>query len=191
MRTFSGDVNTALASGSLAIVQLIGMQFTSGSSIWINLSNWDLTWLGRTYQGAAGVLSLTPIDDKPGEVQGIGIDLFGDTTHIALALDAEAEVQGSICEIRTAIIETVNYTVLDAPVEWAGILDTMSISEDGQKCVIHITAESRAVDLLRGNPWTYNDADQRVVNPTDGSFRFVQDQIDKPVVWPSREYFQR
>jgi hypothetical protein len=45
------------------------------------------------------------------------------------------------------------------------------------------------VDLLSGNPSTYSDADQQAIYPGDRAFEYVVDQSDKPVVWPSREYF--
>ncbi|MEI6600261.1 MAG: hypothetical protein WCN21_07290, partial [Comamonadaceae bacterium] len=70
-----------------------------------------------------------------------------------------------------------------------GTLDTMAIGEDGNQATIRVTAESRAVDLLRGNPWTYSDADQRVVSSTDGAFKYVVDQVDKPVIWPAKAFF--
>lgn len=189
MRTLTAPVLAALASGSVAIVQLVHLGFAV--PIALNLSNWDLTWDGVTYKGAYGLGQISGVTDKPGEVQGITLELFGDAAIVALALDDSDVVQGTPCTIRTAIIETDTYTVLDAPVEWAGTLDTMSIGEDGTSASIRVTAESRAVDLLRGTPWMYADADQKAINPTDGAFAYVIDQIDKPVVWPSRGYFQR
>ena len=33
------------------------------------------------------------------------------------------------------------------------------------------------------------DADQQAIYPGDRAFEYVVDQSDKPVVWPSREYF--
>jgi hypothetical protein len=98
-------------------------------------------------------------------------------------------VQGTPVTIYTAIMDTTTYQILDAPVEWVGTLDTMAIGEDGTAATIAVTAESRAVDLLRGTPQFYSDADQRVINPTDGAFAYVVDQIDKPIVWPAKAFF--
>ena len=190
MKTFAYPVGSALVSGSIAIVQLVHLNFSTGA-IALNTSTWDLVFGGVTYKGAYGLGSISSVTDKPGEIQGLTLELFGDAAHIALALDGSDVVQGTVCTIRTAIIETTDYTVLDAPTEWIGTLDTMSVGEDGKQASIRVTAESRAVDLLRGNPWTYSDADQRIVDANDGSLGYIISQIDKPIVWPTRAYFQK
>ena len=189
MRSLSGAATAAL-SGPVAIVQLVHLGFAT--PIALNLSTWDLTWDGVIYKGAYGLGTISSITDKPGEVQGIVLELAGgDSARISLALDDADIVQGTPCTIRTAIIETTNYTIVDAPIEWVGTLDTMSIGEDGTTANIRVTAESRAVDLLRGNVSFYSDADQTKINPTDRSFKFVVDQIDKPITWPAKTFFYR
>lgn len=190
MKTYSAPVLAALSSSSLAIVQMIANEFSS-TPLYLNTSTWDLTYDGNVYQGAYGLGSISGVTDKPGQVQGLTFDLFGDSSGISLALDASDIVQGTPCTIRTAIIETTDYTVLDAPTEWVGSLDTMTLGEDGQQASIHVTAESRAVDLMRGTPWRYIDEEQKLINATDASFAFVVDQIGKPIVWPTKSYFEK
>jgi hypothetical protein len=128
--------------------------------------SWD-DWAWYFF-GAYGLGAVSDILDKPGEVQGLTFELFGDGAAIALALDDADIVQGTPVTLRTAIIETNTYTILDAPVDWLGTLDTMVIVEDGQQASIRVTAESKAVNLLRGTPQFYNDADQRAINPATG-----------------------
>lgn len=191
MKTLASGVATALASGQIAIVQLVHLAFSSGV-VALNTSTWNIVFGGVTYQGARGLGSISAVTDKPGEVQGITLEVYGDAVNIALALDAADEVQGTVSTIRTAVVDISSesaITVLDAPVEWVGTLDTMSIGEDGQQCSIRVSAESRAVDLLRGTPWMLTNEEQHLVNATDDSFSFVVDQIDKPVVWPSKAFF--
>ena len=191
MKTLAGGVATAFAGGAVAIVQLVHLAFSSGT-VALNTSTWDLVFDGVTYQGAAGLGSISSVTDKPGEVQGLTLEIFGDAANIALALDASDIVQGTACTIRTAVVDLSSesaITVLDAPIEWTGTLDTMSIGEDGQQCSIRVTAESRAVDLLRGTPWMLTNEEQHLVNATDSSFSYIVDQIDKPVVWPAKAFF--
>ncbi len=189
MKTITTAAATALASGSVGIVQLVYLAFAT-TPVALNTSNWDLTFGGITYKGAYGLGSISAIADKPGDTAGLTLELIsGDSGSIALALDDADIVQGTPLTIRTAIIDMDTYQILDAPVEWVGYLDTMSVSEDGQSCSIRVTAESKAVDLLRGNPQMYSDADQRTINASDGFFNFVVDQIDKPIVWPQRGFF--
>ena len=189
MKTLSAPALAALASGHVAIVQLLALEFST-TPIYLNTSNWNLTFDGKTYLGAYGLGSISAVVDKPGEIAGISLELAaGSSAMVALALDDADIVQGTVCTIRTAIIETTNYTIIDAPLEWSGSLDTMSIGEDGTSASIAVSAESKAVDLLRGTPWFYTDEDQKLVNATDRAFKFVVDQIDKPITWPAREFY--
>jgi hypothetical protein len=191
VKTYSAPVLAALAAGDVVVVQLVELQFPSGT-VALNTSNWNLVWGGVTYLGAYGLGSVSPIKDSPGEIQGISFTLSGgDSTSIALALDASAEVQGTPAIIRTAILDTNSFQILDAPIDWAGTLDTMSIEEDNNQATISATAESAAVDLLRGNLSTYSDADQQALFPGDVAFEYVVSQVDQTVVWPAREYFFR
>lgn len=189
MRSISSGAVTAIASSGVGVVTLVYMAFST-TPIALNTSTWDLVWDGVTYKGAYGLGSISAISDKPGEISGITLEMTtGDSASISLALDDADLVQGTALTIRTAIVDLDTYQILDAPIEWIGTLDTMSIAEDSGQCIIQVTAESKAVDLLRGNPFLYSDADQRTINPSDGSFSFVVDQTDKPIVWPSKSFF--
>jgi hypothetical protein len=189
MKSLSAPTIAALSAGSVAIVQLVHLGFAT--PIALNSSTWDLVWDGVTYKGAHGLGNISAVTDKPGEVQGLQLEMFGDAAVIALALDDADVVQGTACTIRTAIIETGNYTVLDAPIEWTGSLDSMAITEDGEKAIVQVSAESKAVDMLRGTPMFYSDSDQRTVNANDGSFKYVIDQDGRPIVWPARTFFYK
>jgi hypothetical protein len=190
MRTFSGPVTAALASAQVGLVQLV--KITLSSNILLNTSTWNLTWGGDVYIGANGLGTINPISDSSGEVQGLSLELAASSSAIiSLALDAGDQIQGAPIEIRTAIVDFATGTILDAPLEWIGKLDTMGIVEDSLTATVKVTAESRAVDLLRGKPWLYSHQEQLLVNASDNSFKFVIDQIDKPIVWPSKEFFKQ
>lgn len=190
MRSLSAPVLAALAAGQVALVQLVYLDFPGGT-IALNTSTWPLVWDGITYLGAAGLGSVSPIRDSVGgSVQGINIEMAAsDGAMVALALDGAAEVQDAPAIVRTALLDTSNYQILDAPIDFAGRCDVMSISGARGQEMIRLTVESSAVDLLRGNPLTYSDADQQSVYPGDLAFTYVVDQADKPVIWPSREFF--
>jgi hypothetical protein len=172
-------------------VQLIRLDFPS-ATVALNTSNRDLVWSGVTYKGAYGAGTISPIADSPGEVKGLQFELSGvAASSISMALDGTDEWQGCPVAILTAILDPTTYAVLDAQAEWTGLGDTMSISEDGETCAISATAESSAVDLLRGVPLTYTQADQQVFYPSDTAFQYVVEQADQPVVWPARSWFTR
>ncbi|WP_291015022.1 hypothetical protein [Hydrogenophaga sp.] len=189
MRALGGPTLAALAQGSVALVQLIELGFST--PVRLNSSTMSLTYGGHVYQGAAGLGSIGAIEDSPGEVKGLQFTLSGvAASTIAVALDDADEWQGVPVEIRTAILDQ-DYQVVDAPLEWTGTGDTMSIEENGDTAVITATAESSAVDLLRGHPLTTSHEDQQTVSPGDRAFEYVTSQADQPVVWPSREWFMR
>ena len=188
MRSLSGPTIVALSAPAVPMVQLVHLGFAS--PITLNTSNLNLVWDGVTYAGAGAMGAIGQVDDSPGEVKGLNFQLIGvDSSYIALALDDAGVVQGTPVTIRTAILNS-SYVVVDAPIEWTGKLDTMSIEEDGETCTISVSAESSAVDILRGGPLTYSDADQKSLYPGDKAFEFILLQANTPIVWPSKLWFQ-
>jgi hypothetical protein len=164
------------------------MQFP-GLPIALNSSNADFDFGGVTYRGAAGLGAVSPIEDSPGEVKGLQLTLSGvPAEYLSLALDDAAAVQGTPLTIRLAIFSSSGQ-IIDAPIDWAGRLDTMVIEQTGETCSIAVTAESSAVDLLRGTSLTTSDSDQRFLYPGDRAFEYVASQSGQPVVWPTKQLF--
>lgn len=191
MRSFAAPVLAALASSSVGLVQLVRIEFDSGDVL-LNTSNQSIVWDGLTYLGAGELGTVSAVQDQPGEAQGLSLQLAGGSSaYLALALDASDQVQGARVSVRTAIVDTATYTVLDAPLDWVGRADAMSIQEDGDSAVITLAAESNAVDLLRGNAATFSHADQQARHSGDRAFEYVVSQADQPVIWPSREFFYK
>lgn len=188
MRTLDVPVLAALGAPTVPLASLVYLGFAS--PIALNTANVDLVWDGVTYKGAGALGAIGVIEDSPGEIKGLNFQLIGvDSAYIALALDDAAVVQGTPVTVRTAILDST-YTVVDVPGEWTGKLDTMSIEEDGETCIISVSAESSAVDILRGNALTYSDADQKSLYGNDRAFEFVNSQANTPIVWPSKLWFQ-
>jgi hypothetical protein len=192
MRTLSAPLTTALAGGNVVLATLVKMEFPSGT-IALNSSTHALTYNGTVYSGVgSGFGSISAIEDRSGDLPGLQFELAQmDANYISLALDDADEVQGSVISVYTAIIDSTTYAIVDACLDWLGYADTMSIGEDGVTASIALTAESKGIDLLRGSPLMYSDADQQSLAPGDRYFQYVTDQSDKPVVWPTREWFYK
>lgn len=187
MKSLAPDAIAALSGQVLRIVQLVYMQFPT-LPVALNSSAGDLTYAGVTYKGAAGLGSVGPIEDSPGEIKGLQFAMSGvPSDYLALAMDDSSIVQGAPVVIRLAIVGEFG-AVLDAPIDWSGRLDTMSIEEDGETCTIAVTAESSAVDLLRGTPLTYSNVDQQSLYPGDRAFEYVLSQANKPIVWAGKQW---
>lgn len=188
MKALSPAVVTALNASELYLAQLVSMQFPS-VRVALSTSTRDVVFGGVTYRGAAGLGTINQIDDSPGEVKGLQLEISGaPSEYLALALADATVVQGAALVIRQAILSVAGQ-VLDAPIDWVGQLDTMSIEEDGETCTISVTAESSAVDLLRGNALTTSDSDQRFLFPGDLAFQYVIPQQNVPIVWPTKQYY--
>lgn len=191
MRFLGSQTIATLSGAQVALAQLVLLQFSTGA-VALNTSTWDLVWGGVTYKGAYGLGTISAIEDAGGAVKGLNFELSGvSSSSIALALDDSDTVQGTPVTIRTAVIDANTYQVIDAPVEWVGLLDTMTLSEDGANSSISATAESSAVDLLHGYESTYSNATQQTFCPGDKAFEYVVDQADKPVVWPAKSWFYK
>jgi hypothetical protein len=189
MRSVSAALVTAFASGTAVLATLVKIEFPGGT-IALNSTNWTLSHGGTDYLGAAGLGTITPISDHTGELPGVQLSMINvDSSLIAIALDDVDEVQGSLVTISTAIIDSTTYQIVGVETDWVGYADTMPISEDGATASIGLTAESKGVDLLRGNPLTYSDGDQKSLYPADRAFEYVTSQVDRPVIWPKREWF--
>ncbi|ATA54587.1 hypothetical protein CKY39_16250 [Variovorax boronicumulans] len=187
MRTLTPSAVAALSARELNIVRLVRMEFP-GFDVALNSSNQDIVYEGVTYLGAAGLGAISQIDDSPGEIKGMQLEMSGvSIDYLALALADATIVQGTQLTMRLAILDE-NWQVVDAPVDWAGALDTMPIQEDGETCTIAATAESSAVDLLRGTPMTYSNVDQQALYPGDRAFEYLNSQIGKPIVWAGKQW---
>lgn len=163
-----------------------------GDTIALATANRDIRYACVTYRGANGLGSISQIEDSAGEIKGLSFQMsLTSATQMSLALDGADLWQGSTVQIFTVILENTNYTVLDGMLEWAGIGDMFSIEESANGAYFNATAESFAVDLLRGSPMVINQADQLVVDVTDTAFKYVTDQVGKQVIWPTREWFLR
>jgi hypothetical protein len=179
----------AISAPVLGLAALVRMDFPSGT-ILLTSANRDIQASSGLYRGIGALGQIGEVNDSPGEIKGLQFTLSGVRSEfIALALDDAAVVQGTPVTIRNAIFNATTGALVDEPLAWSGRLDTMSIEEDGDTCTIAATAESSAVDLLRGSPLTYSDADQKSIYPDDRAFEYLISQVNVPVVWPDRNYF--
>lgn len=187
MRTLSAPLLTALASASKGLVTLVQMDLTA--TVRMNSSAWTLTWDSQTWLPTAGLGSISPIEDSPGEIKGFSFALSGvSTANLAIALDEP--LQGKAVTVYTAIFDTATSTIIDAVAEWSGRLDTMTIEEQGAAATITASAEHAGIDLLRPRGLKYSNQDQQRLYAGDIFFEYVVDTADREIVWPAASFFR-
>ena len=187
MRTLSAPVLTALAQPTVPLASLSDMALSAPFRV--NTSSWQLTWGGNTYDGMGRAGRIEVIEDSVGELNGLRFQLSGVPSDL-IALALAEPLQGKPISIYTAIFDRNNYQILDAVLEWAGLLDKPDIVEDGDTCTIQCTAEHVGLDLLRPSNVRYSNADQQALFPGDRGFEYVIDQDEKPIIWPARSFFR-
>jgi hypothetical protein len=191
VKSYSSDFLDALAEGEVVLITLVKLEFPSGT-IGLNTSNYTFSYGGTEYRAANGLGQISPVTDGSGDPGGIKLELQTfDSSHVSLALDDEDEVQDSPVEIRTALLDLTTHQFVDAALDWAGYADTMTTSETGDTGSIMVSAESKGVDLLRGNPLVYDDPDQQSLVAGDKYLEYVVSQSDHPIKWPAAEWFYK
>jgi hypothetical protein len=194
MRTLDSATLTALAGGNVGLAQLVEMSL---SYEWrINTSSWNLTWNSLTYLGVQAALGrIDVIDESPGEVKGLRFELPA-VASADRAIALAEPVQGKTVIVRTAIFDASTFAILEAPIEWEGRLDTMSIVQREVNPgtvvpVVQVTAEHIGIDLLRPSGYQYTKQDQLRRYPGDLSFEYVTAQSDQQIVFPAASFFRK
>lgn len=179
-------LTAAQAGTQIAWAQLVEIS-TDDETLRLTTAGWDITWGGFTW--TRGAVTVEPIDDQRGELQGLVISLPAvDESQLALALTADLE--GATLRVYDAMIDPTTGVVADAPLAWSGTLNVPGI-EDGATARISITAEHRGVAALRPKVSRYTEDEQRRLYSGDTSLAFDPATDAGPLVWPAAGFFRQ
>jgi len=189
MRSLTTSASAALSAPVITTAVLVEMMFST--PVRLNNTPFTINHAGADWLGAGALGSVEPLREAAGgEVVGVEFTLSGvPTENLALAL-AESP-RGKACRVYLAVLDSVSGAVLDAPLIFPGVLDTMAIREEGQQGVIAVTAMHLGKHLQRVKSIRYSDADQRRLYPGDSSMRFVVSQSQHQDVWPAASFFRK
>lgn len=193
MRTLSSATLLALASGNVALAQLIELDLDP--PWFVNTTGWELILSGQSYIGMAGAGRIDTVEETPGEIKALKFELPA-ILDAELATAMAGMPQGRGARLYTAVFDPTTYQIIETVLEWAGRLDVPQIAEsedqDGKaSSVIQVTAEHIGIDLLRPSGLLYSNADQERLYPGDRSFEYVIDQSERHIVWPAASYFRK
>ena len=104
----------------------------------------------------------------------------GKKASLATALDED--YQGRTATIWAAPLDSEHRIVSDPVIVFKGRMDTMPITM-GRSGEITVNLESRLVDWERARVRRYNDADQQAEYPGDLGLQFVEQMVEKQLIW--------
>lgn len=189
MSRASVDAGTlaALVAANVKLFVLVELAFDSGRVYLCDLA-FPVVWSGNTYQPTAGIGTVEPVTETDAEARGIAFTLSGvPAANIAAALTEE--VQGREALVRLAIVD--NTTLRVDPTVWRGVMDLMTLDDNGSEPVIRVTAEHQMIAWQQPSGALFSDAEQQARFAGDKAFEYAAQIAEATIVWPSASFFKR
>lgn len=187
-KNISADVLTAKNAASTYVAFLAEFEFASGDVYFTN-SPTTVTWSGKTYIGLGNLTQVEEIKESV-DLQAIGLKfvLSGANTTIANIALAE-HVQGKLAFLYVAFMND-GLIIADPVLEFAGRVDNMVVTETEGSTSIQLAVESRMADWARPNVRRFNQADHQKDYSGDKFFSFLENSVEKEIIWPSKAFFK-
>lgn len=182
------DSNTAaaLAAANVSMFALVELDLDSGRLYLADLP-FTVTWNGNDYLGASGIGTIEPITETDTEARGILLTLSA-VQSAAISTALTEDVQGRECLIRLAIVDGTTLRV--DPCVWRGVMDVMTLEDDGQQPVLRVTAEHQMIAWQQPSGSLFSDAEQQARYSGDKLFEFSAQIAEATIVWPSAAFFK-
>jgi hypothetical protein len=190
-RALTGAVTTAVAQPQVGLILLVEMLFDA-SPVRVCSAGYDVQWNSATWSGLGQLGAIEEVQEGEGaEVTGLAFTLSGvPSSLIATALDEK--FQRRVVNVYVGFLDLPTHAILADPVlEWSGLMDVPTIVDDGTTSTIRVTAENELFDFARPAPLFWTNEDQQKLYPGDTGLRFAKQLTDRPIVWPSAEFFRR
>ncbi len=160
------EANTAQVGAALEIVLDEPVRVWTGEGI--------LQLLGEDYTGLSNrEMGVTASGTLGGTAQNITLTLSGLDPEVLQLLDAP-ELRGAPVALYTLVFDASGRTLLDHGVHRRGRIDRVPVEETaGGTAMITLEIESAARGLGRRTGRMRSNADQRLIEPDDGSMKAV------------------
>ena len=187
-KTLTNDVTNAKNAASTYVAFLAEFEFASGNVYFTN-SPTTVTWSGKTYVGLGNLASIEEIKESI-DLQAIGLKFTLSGANATIANIALTEhVQGKLAWLYVAFMND-GVIIADPVLEFAGRVDNMVVTESEGETAIQLAVESRMADWARPNVRRFNAVDHNEDYPNDKFFDFVENMVEKEIVWPSKLFFK-
>ena len=181
-RSLSASMVTEVTTAQLAPVLLASLSFSTPVFLWSGYGN--LVYNSTTYLGLGTLGTISPLEETTDlAARGLTLRLSGvPTANVSLALTEN--YQGRECSIMFGALSPTAGTLIASPVTvFAGRMDVMQITDDGNTAEITMTAESKLMDFKRPREIRYTDEEQQQLFPGDVGLEFVNDIQEKAIYW--------
>lgn len=181
-KTVTTAIRDAINAGHATFMVLVELDFQSG---FVRVCNANITvgWDSKTWLGLGDLGQISALAETTDlEAKGITMQLSGiPTTMVSTALGEH--YQGRSVKVWVAPVDPDDQQpIVDPVLVFSGRGDTMSI-ELGATATITYTAESRLADWDRPRIRRFNSADQKLDYPGDDGMSFVEQMVEKELVW--------
>ena len=180
-RSITSAADAAFTGENTPLLVFAQLNFDSGVTRVTN-NAYDLPWNGQTWIGTGKLGSIEPVQEGADlQAYNLTMRLSGvPTDSIAIALDEH--YQGRACTVWAAPLDSDLKVIEDPIVVFSGRIDDMPIKL-GEQATIELRAQSYLADWQRARVRRYNDADQRFEYPSDLGFQFVEQMVEKEIIW--------
>lgn len=185
MRILTAPAIAALSGPVTPLALLLELGFTP--AIRATSAAVDIDYGGNTFARVGNLGAVDPVRDSSGELAGLKFTLSGvPSENIALALGESARKKS--CKLWCAILDPDTHAVLDASLIFAGELDQMPISQQGDTSTIGVTAIHMGMLFRRPRTLAQTESEQLRLYPGDTSRRFLVSQANHKDVWPAASF---
>lgn len=184
-RGITSALNTVFSSSHIRPFVAVDLDFSGGNvTVWSGLGN--ITFASTTFVGTGEILGISAITEN-GSVQANGLNINFNGLDSALVSTALTEnYQGRSAKVYLGTITDAYAVVADPYLLFSGRMDTMNISDDGEKANISVSCESRLIDLNRPKVRRYTQADQKTEFPDDAGLDFISSLQEKSIKWSAK-----
>lgn len=186
-RGIGSTLNTALNGQVVRPFFAVKFEFGGGDALFWS-GNGDKTINTETYVGAGDIIAFAPQTESAElEANGVVITINGiSSSNIAVALTDQ--YQGRFVTITMGVLGE-DSSVVATYILFKGLMDTMTISDDGNFSNISINCENILIGMNRNKVQRYTPSDHEAVVAARGEagvdkgFRFVPALQDKAIRW--------
>ncbi len=179
-RGLTASVVTEISKSQMTPIMFVKFEFDSGNlNLWTGYG--DLFWNGDIWTGAGTLLSISAITETSHlRSTGLTFALSGIDAAI-LELVEDEDYQDRTARVYLGFLDSSNAVIADPIQIFAGRMDVLEDSEDGQTATINLSVEHILSDLERPALRRYTSEDQQIDFEGDKFFDFVPDIQEREI----------